>query len=132
MRIFLVFIVLSNTLFAQTNLDDIVNGWKSDKDLINGTHSFCVINAADGKVLIELQSHTSVIPASTLKAVTTSAALGILGKYYRYETKIYFTGTFDKTSGIFLVILITLFILVILYFIICLVKLFVPISLFNI
>lgn len=100
MRIFLVFIVLSNTLFAQTKLDDIVNGWKSDKDLINGTHSFCVINAADGKVLSELQSHTSVIPASTLKAVTTSAALGILGKYYRYETKIYFTGTFDKTSGV--------------------------------
>ncbi|HRD38508.1 MAG TPA: D-alanyl-D-alanine carboxypeptidase, partial [Bacteroidia bacterium] len=34
------------------------------------------------------------------KVITTSAALGILGKYYRYETKIYFTGSFDKNTGI--------------------------------
>lgn len=96
----LLFLFILNNLGAQTSIDKIIDGWKTDKDLINGTHSFCILNANDGSLIKELNSHTSVIPASTLKIVTTGAALGILGKYYRYETKIYFTGSFDKTTGV--------------------------------
>ena len=32
--------------------------------------------------------------------MTTSAALSLLGSNYRYETQIYFTGDFNKTSGV--------------------------------
>lgn len=100
MRLLIIFLFISNYLVCQTKVDQIAENWKSDKDLLNGTHSFCIINAADGSVLKELNAHTSVVPASTLKIITTAAALNILGKYYRYETKIYFTGSFDKTTGI--------------------------------
>lgn len=100
MRIYILVFLCSIKLSAQLPVDSIVSLWKNDKDLRNATYSYCVLNSADGTVIKEHNSHTAVIPASTLKIVTTSAALGILGKYYRYETKIYFTGTFDKTTGI--------------------------------
>ncbi len=85
---------------AQNTIEKVIDDWSKDKTLIYGTHSYCVMNTTDGTVLKEHNSHTSIIPASTLKIVTTAAALDILGKYYRYETKIYFTGTFDKASGV--------------------------------
>src|SRR4051812_9366903 len=91
----LVFAFLSHPSFAQKNIDSVIADWKADKNLVNGTLSFCVMEAASGKVLSEYNSHTFVMPASTLKAITTSAALGTLGKFYRYETKIYYTGKFD-------------------------------------
>lgn len=100
MRLIVLLMCFSLSSVAQNTIDAISEKWKTDKALINGTHSFCVLNASDGTLLKELNSHTSVIPASTLKVVTTSAALGILGKYYRYETKIYFTGSFDKNTGV--------------------------------
>lgn len=100
LRTFTIIFCLFTKLIAQTGLDDVISSWKTDKALINGTHSFCVMDAKEGTVLKELNAHTSVIPASTLKVITTSAALGILGKYYRYETKIYFTGSFDKNTGV--------------------------------
>lgn len=74
--------------------------WAIDKDLKSATLSYCVINTNTGLVVDELNAHNFVVPASTQKAVTTSAALGILGLNYRYETKIYFTGNFNKETGI--------------------------------
>jgi D-alanyl-D-alanine carboxypeptidase/D-alanyl-D-alanine-endopeptidase (penicillin-binding protein 4) len=74
--------------------------WAIDKDLKNATLSFCVINLSNGLVVDELNPQTSVVPASTQKAITTSAALGVLGNNYRFETKIYFTGNFNKQTGV--------------------------------
>lgn len=100
MRISLIFFIFCQTLLGQLPIDSLTALWKNDKALKNATYSFCVLNTADGKMLKEFNSHTAVIPASTLKIVTTSAALGILGKYYRYETNIYYTGNFDIQTGV--------------------------------
>lgn len=88
------------TIAAQTPLDKVMEDWKNDAELKNSTYSYCILDAFTGKTLNEYNSHIFVIPASTLKIVTTSAALGILGRNFRYETKIYFNGNFDKASGI--------------------------------
>jgi D-alanyl-D-alanine carboxypeptidase/D-alanyl-D-alanine-endopeptidase (penicillin-binding protein 4) len=87
--------------FSQTvTIEQVVETWKADKVLANSTFAFCVLDAETGLMLKEHNQHISVIPASTLKVITTGAALGTLGKFYRYDTRIYFTGTFDKETGV--------------------------------
>lgn len=95
----LLFIVIPFASFSQT-IEQVVETWKADKALYNSTFAFCVLDAESGNVLKEYNSHISVIPASTLKIVTTGAALGTLGRFYRYDTRIYFTGNFDKSTGV--------------------------------
>jgi D-alanyl-D-alanine carboxypeptidase/D-alanyl-D-alanine-endopeptidase (penicillin-binding protein 4) len=81
-------------------LNRVVEDWKNDKELKNASISFCVLDVNTSGVILEQNSHQSLIPASTLKVVTTSAALGILGKDFRYETKIFYTGSLDKKTGV--------------------------------
>lgn len=97
-RVFLLFFLVP--FFVKSQLSTVQEAWKADKDLKSATIGYCVLNAKTGEVVAEYNSHTYVIPASTLKLVTTAAGLGILGGGYRFETKIYHTGTFDKTTGI--------------------------------
>jgi D-alanyl-D-alanine carboxypeptidase/D-alanyl-D-alanine-endopeptidase (penicillin-binding protein 4) len=87
-------------LCFKAQIATVVDSWKADKDLKNATISFCVLDAKTGAVLNELNSHQYVIPASTLKVITTAAALGTLGSNFRYSTKIYHTGNFNKETGI--------------------------------
>lgn len=58
------------------------------------------MNAKTGEQLIENNSKLAMTPASTMKIVTTSAALGMLGGSFRYETKLTVDGTFDSVKGI--------------------------------
>lgn len=88
--------------FAQNNsaqIDAVLNEWKADKDLQSASIGFCVLNRS-GEIISEYNSHQFLIPASTLKVITTGAALNILGSNYRFDTKIYHTGTFDKKTGV--------------------------------
>ncbi len=92
------FLFFTTTYFSQSIT--CVNEWKTDKDLKSATLAFCVIEIKTNSVIAEYNAHQFVIPASTQKAITTSAALGILGANYRFETKIYYTGNFNKETGI--------------------------------
>lgn len=87
-------------LFFNAQISTVVESWKADKDLKSATLSFCVIDTKTGEVVSELNSHQYVIPASTQKVITTGAALGTLGAGYRYSTKIYHTGAFNKETGL--------------------------------
>ncbi|MEY2776119.1 MAG: D-alanyl-D-alanine carboxypeptidase/D-alanyl-D-alanine-endopeptidase [Pseudomonadota bacterium] len=57
------------------------------------------IQSADGKRLVEHQPHLPFNPASTIKVVTTRAALGILGEDFRFRTQIFGKGSLR--SGVF-------------------------------
>jgi D-alanyl-D-alanine carboxypeptidase/D-alanyl-D-alanine-endopeptidase (penicillin-binding protein 4) len=85
--------------FAQNGIDDVLKLYQADKDLQHAQLSFCIIDAASGKTMREYNSEMAMIPASTLKIVTTSAALGILGKNYTYKTGFYLTEKPDSISG---------------------------------
>ena len=86
--------------FFTAQINTVIETWKADKDLKSATLSFCVLDAKSGAVIAELNSHQYVIPASTLKVITTGAALGTLGPTFRYSTKIFHTGTFNKETGV--------------------------------
>lgn len=81
---------------AQTTVDIVLENYKKDKDLQHASYSFCIMDAASGKVVKEYNSELALIPASTLKIVTTSAALGILGKDFTYKTDFKFSS--DNTN----------------------------------
>jgi D-alanyl-D-alanine carboxypeptidase/D-alanyl-D-alanine-endopeptidase (penicillin-binding protein 4) len=100
MRLSFLFLFTVSILRSQSPLDKVLSTWREDKALINSIYGYSVLDAATGTVTAEHNAHLFLVPASTLKVVTTSAALGVLGKFYRYETKIYFTGNFDKETGV--------------------------------
>ncbi|MES2514221.1 MAG: D-alanyl-D-alanine carboxypeptidase/D-alanyl-D-alanine-endopeptidase [Bacteroidota bacterium] len=85
--------------YTQTTIESILEYYKKDKDLQHATYSFCVIEAQSGKTIKEYNSETALIPASTMKIMTTSAALGILGKDYTYKTNFYTIQKTDTISG---------------------------------
>lgn len=81
---------------AQVSYQTILAKAKSiaaEPGLVNGTFGFCLMDAETGSVVVDLNSKTSLLPASTLKTVTTSAALGILGENFRFKTTVEYTGT---------------------------------------
>ncbi|MES2567296.1 MAG: D-alanyl-D-alanine carboxypeptidase/D-alanyl-D-alanine-endopeptidase [Bacteroidota bacterium] len=86
-------------LCSQTSIEAVLESYKKDKDLQHATYSFCVQDAETGKTLKEFNSELALVPASTMKIMTTSAALGILGKDYTYKTKFYYSSVIDSSSG---------------------------------
>jgi D-alanyl-D-alanine carboxypeptidase/D-alanyl-D-alanine-endopeptidase (penicillin-binding protein 4) len=72
--------------YTQSGIDSVLDAYKKDKDLTHANYSFCVLEASTGKMIKEYNSELALVPASTLKIITTSAALGILGKDYTYKT----------------------------------------------
>jgi D-alanyl-D-alanine carboxypeptidase/D-alanyl-D-alanine-endopeptidase (penicillin-binding protein 4) len=95
---YLSFLVLPLLAFSQPS--GILEDWKKDQALLNASYGFCILDAKTSLVISEYNSHLALVPASTLKIFSTAAALSALGDKYRYETKIYYSGTLDKSSGI--------------------------------
>lgn len=95
------FIIISISGFAQkSKLTAEIESLKKDKALQHATWSICVMNTKKDTAIAEYNSHVSVVPASTLKIVTTAAALSILGSDFVFETQILYDGVFDSTSGV--------------------------------
>ena len=67
-------------LYAQSSVEEVQSQFKTDPNLKHASYGWCVIDVATGKTIKEYQSDIALIPASTLKVVTTGAALGILKK----------------------------------------------------
>lgn len=87
-------------IFSFCQLNNFVGEWANDKDLKGAILSYCVYDYKNNLVLAENNAHTFVIPASTLKTITTAAALKVLGNNYRFQTKISYSGSFNKESGV--------------------------------
>ncbi len=94
------FSAFSQQNIGQTKLNDLNNNFNSDIDLAHGVYAFQLLNAKTGKVVTEHNPNLSLVPASTLKVLTTGAAVGILGANFRYETTLAYTGTLDSINGV--------------------------------
>ena len=81
-----IFIFIHFTLKSQIGFDGVLNNFKTDADLQHASYGFCVIDTKTGKTLKEYNSQLALIPASTLKIITTGAALGILKKDFTFKT----------------------------------------------
>ncbi|HRZ42917.1 MAG TPA: D-alanyl-D-alanine carboxypeptidase/D-alanyl-D-alanine-endopeptidase [Bacteroidales bacterium] len=66
--------------------------------LQNATWGFCAVDIATGTIWKQSHARTSLIPASTLKPITTAAALMLLGPDYRFKTVVQLSGTTEATG----------------------------------
>jgi D-alanyl-D-alanine carboxypeptidase/D-alanyl-D-alanine-endopeptidase (penicillin-binding protein 4) len=97
----LIFLLLNSFFYSQTkpNLNTEIEKLKSDDALKHAIWSICVMPVDKDTVLTEYNSSISLIPASTLKIITTGAALSTLGSDFKFETQIRYDGVFDAPSG---------------------------------
>lgn len=95
-RFFISFTLLisCSLLLAQNPVDQLIQ----NPLLQNANISLLVRDMKTGENLYEWQPTYSRIPASTMKTVTTAAALEILGPDFRFETKIETDGKIGKDS----------------------------------
>ncbi len=99
----LIFFILFNQSvgFAQkSKLNDEIDKLKKDVAMKHATWSICVMPAKKDTVIAEYNSALSLVPASTMKIVTTGAALSILGSNFKFETKLQYDGILDTVSGV--------------------------------
>jgi D-alanyl-D-alanine carboxypeptidase/D-alanyl-D-alanine-endopeptidase (penicillin-binding protein 4) len=96
-RILFVLMVLiaANNLLAQevgARLKTAFAQFENDPQLKAGLSSLCVLDSKTGAVIFEKNSGIGLAPASTQKVITAAAAYELLGKEFRYETRLAYTG----------------------------------------
>jgi serine-type D-Ala-D-Ala carboxypeptidase/endopeptidase (penicillin-binding protein 4) len=96
---FAVLLLLAQLCPAQS-VADFIASLKSEAALQNASLGLSVLDAASGATLCEYNGKTSLTPASTMKIITTATALQLLGKDYRFETLLQYSGAFDKATGV--------------------------------
>lgn len=71
----------------------------SDSSMYGASVSLCILDAGSGDPVFEYNPFTSLMPASTMKLITTAAALELLGPEYVFTTILGYSGNLDKRSG---------------------------------
>lgn len=83
----------SFVLLAQVKINQAIQLLEKDPTLKNAAISFCAVDINTNKIYATKNPNLSLIPASSLKVITTGAALAILGKDYRFKTYLEYSGT---------------------------------------
>lgn len=93
-RIFLIFLLFINQIycFSQNHFESDLQKIISQPEYKNATIGISIVDLKNGIPVFELNSEKLMIPASTLKIVTSASALELLGPDYRFKTKVGFTG----------------------------------------
>lgn len=101
----LAILTFSTGLFAQNDklntvsyikVKEEVEKLKKDSALIHASWGLCIKSVKDNSTIAEYNSKVSLVPASAMKIITTSAALSVLGSNFRFETIIEYSGYIDK------------------------------------
>lgn len=113
-QLIIILFLISGTAYSQTkttttkattsssdtlnNIDKAIKKLYSDPELKNASITINVVNAADNSNIASYNPNMSLIPASTMKLVTTATALEVLGAGYTYKTIIQYSGTIDSNK----------------------------------
>ncbi len=98
--LFSLFILINTRILYAQPVNDFINELKKENELQNASISLCAMDAKTGEFVCEYNGKLSLTPASTMKIITTASALQLLGKDFKYETLLQYSGTFDKATGI--------------------------------
>ena len=91
--IFCSLLIFYTTAKSQNPIADAVMKMATDEDLRYGSLSICILDADKDSIIGSYQPHTSLVPASTMKVLTTYAALVTLGPDANFQTQLELTGT---------------------------------------
>lgn len=90
---------IANAQTITQKLDVAVKKFQQDNQMKYGIIGFYVIDAKTGNKIYGINENTGLAPASTLKVITSAAAYSILGKDFKFQTKLGITGGISE-SGI--------------------------------
>ena len=85
-------LVATLQLLAARTAQDAVDKFVSDSSLLYASVGVQVIDLATGEPIASYRPEQANITASTMKTVVSSAALGLLGPHFRFETPVYLDG----------------------------------------
>ena len=94
----LIIVFCSTFVVAQNNIMNTFNKMKDEKVLENASISFRVIDLDTDSAIAQHNSYNSLVPASTMKIVTTAAALVSLGSYTSFKTRLSYDGNIDSNG----------------------------------
>jgi D-alanyl-D-alanine carboxypeptidase/D-alanyl-D-alanine-endopeptidase (penicillin-binding protein 4) len=94
--VIILFLLISMLLTGQEKALELL---LADSSMISSSVSICILNTVNGETVYEINAGKSMIPASVLKLITSSAALELLGPDYCFKTKLGFTGSLNKRTG---------------------------------
>ncbi len=100
LRIFMVFaaILVAQYGFPQQKIDIALQKMLQQPDYRNAVVGIHVRELSSGETLYNYNSDKRMIPASTMKLITTATALEILGANYRFLTKVGYSGEIKKNT----------------------------------
>jgi len=84
------------TLYAQ--MPSAFVNFMNKKNLTHASVGFKVIDLGTKKTIVSYNENTSLIPASTMKLVTTATALEVLGNRFCFETPLFYDGFIQEAT----------------------------------
>lgn len=93
-------LVFSTGLPAQSGLSEAMEALTKAANMKHAGIGMCVIDVSSGRVVASRQADLSLIPASTLKVLTTATALAMLGPTHRFRTTLEYDGAIDSRGNL--------------------------------
>lgn len=94
-NLILLLVALSLSSFAQfpiAKLEQAYQNLASDEQAKYAITSLCVLDAKTGKIVYAKNENIGLATASTLKVITSATAFSILGKDFKYQTTLAYSG----------------------------------------
>ena len=88
----------SDSITPILKLKSEIDSFKVDKAFAKAQWSFCLKNIENDSLICEYKCDSALIPASSMKVITTTASLGILGENFKFKTTLSYTGSISKDS----------------------------------
>lgn len=101
LKLSFLFVAICQISFAQSlaqKLETAFKNFENDEQNKYATASLCVLDANTGKIIYAKNENTGLATASTLKTITSATAFYLLGKDFKYETSLSYTGLIDNNG----------------------------------
>ncbi|MEJ5994638.1 D-alanyl-D-alanine carboxypeptidase/D-alanyl-D-alanine-endopeptidase [Pedobacter sp. Du54] len=95
LKVPILFLLLTQTCFAQfptAKLEQAYQKLLADEQAKYAITSLCVLDAKTGKVVFAKNENIGLATASTLKTITSATAFSVLGKDFRFQTTLGYSG----------------------------------------
>jgi serine-type D-Ala-D-Ala carboxypeptidase/endopeptidase (penicillin-binding protein 4) len=98
MKLLFFFLSLITLFFESAAQEEAINRFVNDTSMSHASVSVCIIDPLSGIPAKEFDAQRSLVPASTLKLVTTAAAIELMGSDFTFKTSVGYRGTFDTPT----------------------------------